>query len=688
MAPKIKMKKNKFPRVSLIEQSEIDYRIRLESCKFMRYIVYLSLLVNGLVGGFYLSAFSDTNLREVAIYWYTTLILLNVINVLWARCCINGAISHEAIKNCWRGFCIIIVLICITWGSIGVLFISSDLQKQMVTISFLSAAVIAFTFPTAIDLKLGMLCIVSLLTPIIMEYFYLASISYHRGSNLDFAIASTLLILGIFMMVSCYLANKIIIKVLKLGYENDLLRQKLETMNASLEKRVKERTKALEKSLKLVTYQATHDLLTELPNERLLYNKVSKLIEHSIINSSKFAICSLSVNNFETISNSIGYQAVSRIMQRIAERFSDTLQKSQNYFISLSRQDIFVIVINSVHTEIEVKRKVEQIFDVLVAPIYIDNQALRITASAGVSIFPEQGTHADLLLTNAEAARVNAMRLGGNNIRIYNKVINAGASRILSIENLLYSVVENNELLLHYQPFFNVKKGTICGAEALVRWDSPVLGMLSPLEFIPVAEANGMIIPIGEWVIRTACTQLKEWHKKGYKELKISINLSAKQLGQSSLISFISKILDELNLDPKYLDLELTESNAFHQEVLPLINQFVDLGISLSIDDFGTGYSEFSNLKLFKVNLIKIDKSFIEDITVNADSKNIVRNTIALGKSMNIDCIAEGVENKEQLDFLVKAGCNLMQGYYFSKPLSSDSFFELLKNYPKYSKIQ
>lgn len=680
MKPKTKKKKQELSNLGLVDPSEIDYKIKLESCRFMRYIVYVSFLVNSLVGAFYVSAFYDSNARKMVVVWYCTLIFLNILNVLWARRAISTTLSYQAIKKCWAGFSIIIVCICITWGSVGVLFVSGDLQKQLLTISFLSAAVIAFVFPTAIDLTLGMLCIISLLSPIIIEYFYLATNPYHAGASFNLGIASTLLILGLFMMVSCYLANKIIIKSLRLGYENDLLRQKLETMNASLAKRVRDRTKALEKSLKLVTYQATHDLLTELPNERLLYKKIAESIENALKERSKFAVCRLSLNNTETISNSIGHHSVTKIMQRIAQRFSDSFKNTPNYFVSLSRQDTFVIVIDDNKIELEV---IQKLFNVLIEPVYVENQALRLTASVGVSIFPEQGSNFDLLQTNAEAARLMAVKLGGNNIRIYDKVINAGAPRLLNIENLLYSAVENDELIVHYQPFFNIKLGTICGAEALVRWNSPVLGMLSPLEFIPIAEANGMIIPIGEWVIHTACKQLKKWHQHGYNDIKISINLSAKQLSQSSLVPFISKTLERLNLDPKYLDLELTESNAFHQEVLPLINQFVDLGISLSIDDFGTGYSEFSNLKLFKVNLIKIDKSFIEDIVVNVDSRNIVRNTLALGKSMHIDCIAEGVETQEQVDFLTSNGCHLMQGYYFSKPLSSGDFIELIKKYPK-----
>jgi EAL domain-containing protein (putative c-di-GMP-specific phosphodiesterase class I) len=233
---------------------------------------------------------------------------------------------------------------------------------------------------------------------------------------------------------------------------------------------------------------------------------------------------------------------------------------------------------------------------------------------------------------------------------------------------------------LNYQPFININNGCICGAEALVRWQSGVLGLISPLDFIPIAEMNGMIVPIGEWVLRSACQQLKIWQDNGYKSFSISVNLSAKQLEEKNLTNIITGILNELNLEPQYLELELTESEIFRKEAIPIIHQFTEMGISLAIDDFGTGYSEFSNLKLFKVNKIKIDKIFIQDIDVSIDSRNIVTNTISLAKRMKIQCLAEGVETKEQFNFLKQNGCDMIQGFYFSRPLSARDFFELMRS--------
>lgn len=317
---------------------------------------------------------------------------------------------------------------------------------------------------------------------------------------------------------------------------------------------------------------------------------------------------------------------------------------------------------------------------VLENPVYVAQQELNLTASIGISVFPNDGRDVDTLITNAEAARTLATERGGNSVRIYNTVITADAARQLNIENQLYRAIDNNEFILNYQPFIDLRTGTISGAEALIRWNNPMLGMLSPLESIPLAETNGMILPIGEWVISTACQQLKKWHNSGFK-LVLSVNLSAKQLVQPDLVERIDEILKKLNLSPKFLELELTESNAFQNEAIPIINKFTEMGISLAIDDFGTGYSEFGNLKLFKVNKIKIDKTFIQDVDVSIDSRNIVCNTIALAHRMNIDCLAEGVETLEQIKFLKENGCFIMQGYYFSKPIDAKAFTEFLKTH-------
>lgn len=669
------------PQLTSSEQHEIDQKIEFETAKSFHSMVKLGAFANIFGAFLYVLAIYNSTRPVLIISWYTLLVLANLLNVLWALRFEYNHITHKEIIKCRQGFLYLVILICLIWSSIGILFMNDGIEQKMTTIFFLSAVLICFSFSTALDLTIGIASIVCLLTPTLLYHLYLIiELSHSKLSDASISITGSFLVLGIFMLIACFVGNRIILKLFRLGYENALLSHKLENMNASLEQRVKERTEALEKSLKLVTYQATHDLLTDLPNERFLYDHILGVTERAIRDHHKFAIACFSINNMMKINDSIGHQASTAIIHRISQRFAHLAEKNAQYFISLLRKDVFVILINPVIDTLELEEYTQDLFAVLENPVYVSQQELNLTASIGISVFPTDGRDIDTLITNAEAARTLATERGGNSVRIYNTVITADASRQLNIENQLYRAIENNELILNYQPFIDLRTGTICGAEALLRWKNPILGLLSPMEFIPLAEANGMILPIGEWVLSTACKQLKKWHKSGF-ELVISVNLSAKQLIQHDLVERIEKILNELKLSPKYLELELTESNAFHNEAIPIINKFTEMGISLAIDDFGTGYSEFGNLKLFKVNKIKIDKTFIQDIEVNIDSRNIVINTIALAHRMNIDCLAEGVETLEQIKFLKENGCYIMQGFYFSKPLDTKDFTEFLKTH-------
>jgi len=672
------------PKLSASDRQKIDQNIEFESYRLIHSMVKLGAIAN-IIGAFlYVFVIYNPASSMLAIIWYSILVVTNLINLLWAKRCDLKAKKHYEVVKCRHGFLINVILICLIWSSTGILFMSEGVQQQITTIIFLSAVLICFSFSTAIDLRIAIASILCLLLPPIAYHLYLSAYVVQvleESIHLHLSISSAFIVLGIFMLVAAYISNKVIKKVIRLGYENDILRQKLENMNSILEERVKQRTKELETSLELVTYQANHDLLTDLPNERLLNEQMTELIENAVQQKTDFAIACFSINNLEKIRSSIGPNAANTILQRTAQRLKDILKQDSKYSIALSRQDTFIILIKSVDKRIQIDNYLKIIFDVFKDPVFIEKQSINLTVSVGVSKFPEHGREINTLITNAEAARARASQRGGNNVRVYDKVINADTAKILNLESLLYDVIEKNELILHYQPFININTGQVLGAEALVRWQSPELGLVNPLDFIPIAEANGMILPIGEWVLRTACKQLKKWHQQGFDSLIISVNLSAKQLEQKDLIDKISSILTEVNLNPKYLELELTESNAFQSDVIPIIHQLSEMGIALSIDDFGTGYSEFSSLKLFKVDKIKIDQTFVDDIDVSIDSRNIVCNTISLASSMNIKCIAEGVETLDQVKFLKQNGCYLMQGFYFSKPVNAKQFYRFLEGY-------
>ncbi|MHB1948813.1 MAG: putative bifunctional diguanylate cyclase/phosphodiesterase, partial [Gammaproteobacteria bacterium] len=498
---------------------------------------------------------------------------------------------------------------------------------------------------------------------------------------LDIGFSISLLILGIFLLVVCYICYVLIKNQSILSFLNEVLNEKLEDINKFLEERVKERTAELEKSLKLVTYQATHDLLTDLPNQRLLAEDIHSSIVRAKENNRQFALVCFSLNELDKINDGLGHQVGDFVIKAIAKRLEHAHEKFKSkldkYVVALSRRDVFVILMEPIELN-NIEEEVKQLLNVVEEPIYTENQVVKLTASIGLSIYPHNGNDIKTLLMNADAAMLRARQYGGNRIDMYRAEINANISKQLELENHLYQALKNNEFMLRYQPFVDLKTGEICGAEALVRWNSPAFGIVSPDSFIPLAEANGLIIPLGEWVLKTACEEARHWNELGFARLKIAVNLSAKQLHQKDIVQIIATTLKSIKLNPNYLELELTETAAFQAELLPIVKQIKTLGVGLSIDDFGTGYSGLSNLKQFDIDKLKIDKSFVRDIDTNSDSRAIVANTILLAKKLNINVLAEGVETSEQLHILLDLGCDMVQGYYFSQPVSAEIFRELL----------
>lgn len=670
-------------KLRIKEQKKVQRKILYDTCKLFHSMVKLGAVANIIGALLYVIAIYNTTSPNLILTWYGLLFLCNIANVYWATLFGNKNITLRALLKCRKGLLFNLIIISLLWGCTSILFMTDGYQQQITTLIFLSAVLICFTFSTATDLVMGIISIICIVLPTVIYHIYLAIHQHALNQPIQFALSITtaFFIMGGFMLIANGVANRVIIKMLKLSYENVLLRQKLENINFSLERNVKKRTQELNDSLNLVSYQSTHDLLTELPNERSLNEHVEKAIARASRNHHQFALACLSINGMEKIIDGLGYQTASTIIKRVAQRLSLHINNSNKYFISLSRQDIFTISIEGV---MDIEHSLREFLHVLNEPFYIADQALKLTGSVGVCVYPNDGQDLDTLITNAESARMLALKHGGNSIRIYHTVINADAYRRLHIENALYYALENNELLLHYQPFVDLLSETVNGAEALIRWKNPQLGMVSPLEFISIAEANGMIQPIGAWVLDAACQQLKKLHILGFKNFIMSVNLSAKQLAQKNLVEQVSKILHHHQIDGQFLKLELTESGAFQREAIPVVQKLTDMGIKLAIDDFGTGYSDFTHFKLFKINQIKIDRTFIQDLDVNMDSRHIVCNTIALASRLKINCLAEGVENIEQLKFLKENGCHSIQGYYFSKPLNESDFEKFMVSTRKF----
>jgi EAL domain-containing protein (putative c-di-GMP-specific phosphodiesterase class I) len=304
-----------------------------------------------------------------------------------------------------------------------------------------------------------------------------------------------------------------------------------------------------------------------------------------------------------------------------------------------------------------------------------------LTMSIGVTLFPHDGDDPEVLLRNAEAAMYRASEQGGDSYQFYSAEMSAMASEHLALETGLRHALERNELLLHYQPQVSLETGAVIGMEALLRWQCPKRGLVPPAKFIPLAEETGLILPIGEWVLRTACAQTRAWHEAGFRGLRVSVNLSARQLREPDIVDAVSRVLSETGLEPRFLDIELTESLLVqHTEAThATLSRLHELGVSISIDDFGTGYSSLSYLKRLAIDVLKIDQSFVRDISTDQNDAAIVRAITTMARSLGVRTIAEGVETAEQLDYLRRHGCDEMQGYYFSKPLAAVDFTSLLR---------
>lgn len=432
----------------------------------------------------------------------------------------------------------------------------------------------------------------------------------------------------------------------------------------------------------LVSHQANHDLITGLPNERLL----DHYLDLAVKSNKPFGLACFSIDNLSDIVDSYGYHSGDNIIKIVAERLislSSKLQASTNveYIITLPRRTVFVILIKPLLIN-DAEESTKKLFSVLDAPVFIYDKYVKLMGSIGLSLFKAENNNAKTLQLEAETALSIAKSIGNNKLETYQESFNKHSAKHLELTSKLYFALDKHELEVHYQPIIDLGKGCISGMEALARWRHKNNTLIPPNEFIPIAEETGLIIPLGEWVLHSACKQTIHWHKLGFKNLKVSVNLSAKQLQDKNIIQTVSNTLEETGLDSKFLVLELTESMSllFNDKIINTIKKLKELGVNLAIDDFGTGFSSLSYLKIFTIDKLKIDISFIRDICTNIDSRTIASTIIAMTKELNILSIAEGVETIEQLEQLKNFGCDLIQGYYFSKPLSSNEFTKFLIN--------
>lgn len=418
-----------------------------------------------------------------------------------------------------------------------------------------------------------------------------------------------------------------------------------------------------------IRHQASHDQLTGLANRSLFNEKLSLAVANARQNAEMLAVIFLDLDRFKNVNDTLGHAVGDELLQSVARRLSNCLRADDT--IARWGGDEFTLLLYNIESAEDAKKICQRILYSLSSPFEFDGRELNMKASMGVSLAPYDGEDAETLLKNADAAMYRAKQQGRNNYQFYTRAIGNKVSESLDLENNLYKALEREEFVLHYQPQIDLTTGRLVGLEALIRWQHPERGLIPPDRFIAVAEETGLICPIGEWVLRTACAQNRSWQLLGAPPLRMAVNLSAYQFRQSNTVSSIAKILSETGLEPECLEIEITETAAMTDVpfTVSILQQLQAMGIHIALDDFGTGYSSLWSLKNLPLDTLKIDRSFVADLMNDSNGTAIVKVAIALGHGLNLKVIAEGVETAEQLEFLQALNCDLAQGYFFGKPM-------------------
>jgi diguanylate cyclase (GGDEF)-like protein len=426
---------------------------------------------------------------------------------------------------------------------------------------------------------------------------------------------------------------------------------------------------------------AHHDALTDLPNRVLLYDRIGRQMAQTRRNQRVMALLFIDLDRFKNVNDSLGHQAGDRLLQAVARRLIGCVRDADT--VARLGGDEFVVVLSEINSPEDAANVAQKVLEALSQPFRIADQDLHITPSVGICTFPRDGEDVETLMRNADIAMYHAKEMGRNNYQFFTAEMNATAHQRLALENDLRRALERSEFILHYQPQLDLKTGEIVGFEALVRWRHPDRGMVPPSQFIPVAEDTGLISRLGEWVLQQACAQAAEWQKAGYAHLQVAVNLSAQQFRREDIAETVARALEHTGLPAARLELEITESVMIQQpeQAVVKFGQLNAMDVQLSIDDFGTGYSSLSYLKRFPIDKLKIDQSFVRDISTDPDDAAIVTAIIAMAHSLGLEVIAEGVETAEQLAFLKVLGCDKAQGYYFSRPVPAQEFLNLLRGW-------
>ena len=441
---------------------------------------------------------------------------------------------------------------------------------------------------------------------------------------------------------------------------------------------LRDKDERLELAGKQLTYLARHDSLTRLANRELAADRLEQAMYVATRHRRNAAVLALDVDRFKVINESLGHAVGDELLRAVGARLASAAREGDT--VARLGGDTFLIVLADVADESHVATIADRILNAAGAPYTIGTIDLVVTSSVGVSVFPIDGIDPSALMKNAETAMFQAKMLGGSSIQFYQHKLQHAATERLSLEQGLRKAVERNELVLHYQPIVEIESGRIVGAEALVRWQHPKLGLVPPDRFIPLAEDTGLIGSVGEWVMMTACAQARAWTERGYAAIELSINISARQFRDVRLGEIVARLVRENGLLPQRVELEITESAIMREAETAdaTLGALKALGIKLSVDDFGTGYSSLAYLRRLPLDTIKIDRTFIRDVTGNERDEAIARTIVSLAHNLGLRVVAEGVETPEQLALLKTLGCDLAQGFYFSRPVPASDFERLL----------
>lgn len=439
---------------------------------------------------------------------------------------------------------------------------------------------------------------------------------------------------------------------------------------------ITERKKIEEK----INYMAHYDALTGLANRTLLYDSFSAALDKAKANDKKLALLYIDIDNFKNVNDSLGHNYGNELLKNVSKKLLDCVSKVD--IVSRLGGDEFSILLPFIKDNNEINKVLDKIMDMFKVPFVLNGQEFYISASIGIAVYPTDGQDITTMMKSSDTAMYSAKNSGKNKYAFFNTSMNNKVISRLKLENSIRRALEKSEFVVYYQPQMNLRTETISGVEALIRWENPSKGIISPIEFIPIAEETGLIVPIGEFVLKTACKQIRKWNDLGYKNLNMAVNFSARQFKQNNLINSINNIISEEGVNPKNLEFEITETMVMEDidNTVEILKDIKKSGIKISLDDFGIGYSSLNYLKELPIDVLKMDKEFVLDICENKKQAEIARTIISLAHNLDIEVVAEGVENVEILDLLKEYGCDKAQGYLFSKPVKPESIEKMFSN--------